>query len=371
MSTKVVHLTSAHPRFDTRIFVKMCSSLASMGFTTSLIVADGLGNCRKNNVSIVDVGAKQGGRISRMTKTVYKVYKAAVSEDADIYHLHDPELLLIALLLKRKGKKVIFDAHEDLPVQILSKPYLSPKLVKITSSVALYAEHFFCKRIDAVVTATPFIRDKFLKINSNSVDVNNYPKVDEFININTSNYLDRNTCCYIGGITKVRGIYEIVNAIEVCNTGAGLELAGTFSEANVERGVTRLKGWSKVKELGWIDRSGIVQVLARSFAGLVTLHPIQNYQDALPVKMFEYMAAGVPVIASNIALWKSIINEAKCGICVDPYSKYDIANAIDFLAENLDEAKEMGERGRAAVLEKYNWDIEENKLIDLYTRLLS
>ena len=120
------------------------------------------------------------------------------------------------------------------------------------------------------------------------------------------------------------------------------------------------------------------------FAGLVTRDKVLNYVEqfdialqpdvtayASPLKMFEYMAAGIPVIASNIALWEGIVSEVKCGICVDPYSKYDIANAIDFLAENLDEAKEMGERGRAAVLEKYNWDIEENKLVDLYTRLLS
>lgn len=370
MSTKVVHLTSAHPRSDTRIFVKMCSSLASMGFKTSLIVADGLGNCGKNNVSIIDVGAKQGGRISRMTKTVYKVYKAAVAEDADVYHLHDPELLSIALPLKWKGKKVIFDAHEDLPVQILSKPYLSARAAKVISKIAEVYESFLCKRIDAVVAATPFIRNKFLKVNSTTVDINNFPKVEEFVKIDTANFSQRESSCYIGGITKVRGIYEIVDAMSQSEANGRLLLAGNFLEKQVQNDVVKLEGWNNVDALGWLSREDIQTVLGRSFAGLVTLHPIENYKDALPVKMFEYMASGIPVIASNIKLWEDIIVGEECGLCVDPYSSNEISDAMNYLAKNLEVAKDMGARGREAVLKKYNWQIEESKLLQLYSKLI-
>lgn len=366
----ICHLTSAHPRYDTRIFIKMCISLATEGYDASLIVADGKGLELKNGVSIIDVGFKKGNRLSRMTRTVHKVYKAAVDLNADIYHMHDPELLLVALLLKRKGKKVIFDAHEDLPIQILSKPYLSPIVARVISKIAHYYESFLCKRIDAVVAATPFIRDKFLKINLTTVDINNFPKVEEFIRIDTTNFSQRESCCYIGGITKVRGIYEIVGAMPLSESNGNLLLAGNFLEKQVQNEVVELAGWTKVDELGWLNREGIQGVLGLSFAGLVTLHPIENYKDALPVKMFEYMASGIPVIASNIPLWKEIIETDNCGICVDPYSSGEISDAMNFLANNLEIAKQMGVRGRNAVLEKYNWQIEEAKLFHLYSTLI-
>lgn len=368
---KVVHLTSAHPRYDTRIFIKMCSSLIKSNYDTTLIVADGKGEELLNGVKIVDVGIESGGRIQRMTKSVSKVFKKALELDADLYHLHDPELMLIAIKLRKQGKKVVFDAHEDLPLQVLNKPYLNKFIAKLISSTVSIYESYVCKRIDAVVTATPFIRDKFLNINTNTVDVNNFPILSELSTLDTSNFHKRKNCCYVGGITKVRGIEEILLSLELLEDPIKLHLAGAFSEKSLEDTVKQHSSWNKVIEHGWLNREGISSIFIDSFAGLVTLHPIINYQDSLPVKMFEYMAAGIPVIYSNIPLWETIIKKEQCGISVDPYSPVDIGNAINYLASNLNEAKLMGDKGRQAVLEKYNWAIEEKKLLGLYQRLLS
>ena len=364
---KIAHLTSAHPRYDTRIFIKMCTSLAKHGYDVSLIVADGLGNEIKDNVAIFDVGAKTGGRLSRMTKTVKRVFDAALKLKADIYHLHDPELIPIGLKLKKFGKKVIFDAHEDLPKQILGKPYLNkPTKVVLSKAFTLY-EHWACPKFDAIIGATPFIRDKFLKINANTVDVNNFPLLDELAN--TSDWSKKlNEVAYVGDISKIRGIEEIILAMNDTH-GVKLNLAGKFGDKSLEDKVKNQQAWLRVNELGFLNRQQVNEVLAKSKAGLVTLYPVINYMDALPVKMFEYMAAGIPVIASNFPLWHEIVEGNQCGICVNPLDTNAISKAIQYFVENSIDAERMGKNGRRAVEEKYNWLIEEKKLLRLYEGL--
>ncbi|WP_350314685.1 glycosyltransferase [Pseudoalteromonas sp. TB43-MNA-CIBAN-0091] len=368
---KVAHLTSVHPRYDTRIFIKMCRSLSHVTQDVHLIVADGLGDEVVDGVQFWDCGERASSRFKRMIRSVRNVINKAIELDADIYHLHDPELLTYGLKLKKMGKIVIFDAHEDLPLQILSKPYLNPFVALLLSKSVSLVERYFCSRVDAVVAATPFIRDKFLKINKTVIDVNNYPILSEFSSLNKSDkFSEGSAVCYVGGITKVRGIVELVDSLSLLKKPLRLKLAGKFSEQKLERQVKKQAGWKCVSELGWLDREGIKDVLNNSFAGLVTLHPTINYKDALPVKMFEYMAAGLPVIYSNVPLWVDIINVENCGIAVDPLSPLDIAKAIDKLANDFGLAKEMGELGRKAVKEKYNWAIEEKKLLKLYRELL-
>lgn len=363
----IVHLTSAHPRYDTRIFVKQCCSLAKR-YNTYLVVADGKGNEVNNQVKILDVG-KFTGRKNRMLNAPKAIFEKALSLDAEIYHLHDPELIPIGLKLKKMGKKVFFDAHEDLPNQIMSKHYLNPISKKIIAFLVKAYEKYACSKLDGVVAATPFIRDKFLKINKNTIDINNYPKLEEFSSIPTDT-LKGNQVCYIGGLADVRGIVEMVQAINSIQSEAKLVLAGDFSDKNLEQSVMEMEGWEKVNFLGYVGRNEIKNTLASSVAGLVVLHPTRSYLDSLPVKMFEYMCAGIPVIASDFPLWRSIVNDAQCGVCVDPLKPYEIAKAIDYFINNPDKARVMGEQGRAAVVEKYNWSIEENKLLNFYSSIL-
>jgi glycosyltransferase involved in cell wall biosynthesis len=334
-----------------------------------LVVADGRGDDVCDGVIIFDVGYFVG-RLNRMFQTTRHVFHKAVELDADIYHLHDPELLPTGLKLKRLGKKVIFDSHEDVPKQLLGKPYLYPWLLRILSWGFTHFERYACMRLDAIVVATPWIKGKFLKINPCTIDINNFPMLEELASADDERE-ERTKVCYVGGIEAIRGAREIVRALESVQSGARLELAGKFSDPTLRAEVQQYKGWSRIDERGFVDRIGVRDLLGRSFAGLVTFLPVPNHIDAQPNKMFEYMSAGVPVIASNFPLWREIVEENACGICIDPSQPHEIAAAIDFLAKNPNQVKIMGENGRRAVLDRYNWAKEEKKLLNLYMSLSS
>jgi glycosyltransferase involved in cell wall biosynthesis len=361
---RIAHLTSAHPRNDTRIFIKQCRTLAAHGYDVTLVVADDKGDESRDGVRIVDAG-RLPGRLKRIFTTTRRVFDKAVALDADVYQLHDPELIPIGLRLKRRGKTVIFDSHEDVPRQLLGKPYLGTVSRQVLSQTFSWYQRYACARFDGIITATPFIRDTFLKINRNTIDVNNFPLIGE-LDAAVPWGQRRAEVCYIGGIGAIRGIREFVHAGALLHSPARLNLVGQFSEPAVEAEVKADPGWARVNELGVLDRAGVREVLKRSVAGVVGFHRLPNHVDAHPTKMFEYMSAGIPVIASDFPLWREIIEGNQCGVCVDPHDPQSIARAIDYLVSNPEQARRMGENGRKAVLEKYNWAVQATKLTDFY-----
>jgi glycosyltransferase involved in cell wall biosynthesis len=365
---RVAHLTSAHPRDDIRVFLKQCRSLARAGFETHLVVADGLGDAVVDGVRVHDVGAP-GGRLARMFHASRRVADRALGLGVDICHLHDPELLLHALRLRRAGKSVIFDAHEDVPRQLLGKPYLGQVRRQVLSWVFARFERFVSSRLDAVIGATPAIARRFQALNGLTVEVNNYPMPGELAFGSAEWTSGRNRVAYVGGIAQARGIREVVAALALTKSAVRLQLAGSFSESATEQAVKSDAGWAHVDELGMVSRGGVAELLARSVAGLVTFHDLPNHVDAQPNKMFEYMSAGIPVIASDFPLWREIVEGNRCGICVEPTDPAAIARAIDHLVTHPEEAAEMGRNGLLAVQSRYNWSVEEAKLIDLYQRL--
>lgn len=363
---KICHLTSAHKADDVRIFHKECSSLAKNGFDVYLVVA----NCEEtliNGVHIINAKAPTSGRFTRILNTSRIVYKKALELNADIYQIHDPELLPYALKLKRKGKKVIYDAHEDVPKQILGKFWIN-KYLRTTVAMAFKKyENRVAKQLDYILTATPFIRDRFSKINSSCIDINNFPLLTE-LSTATDWSKKKNEVCYIGAISEIRGINQFIDSLHFLKS-VKANVAGTFSPENIRDKIESKPGWQNVQDHGYVGRAETMKIMAKSKIGIVTFLPLPNHVDAQPNKMFEYMSASIPVVASNFPLWRDIIEKNNCGICVDPEKPKDIAEAISSLLNDDQKAEQLGKNGHQAVINQYNWEVEEKKLISIYIGL--
>jgi glycosyltransferase involved in cell wall biosynthesis len=364
---KICHLTSAHAnRYDTRIFLKECITLAK-SYTVVLIVADGKKNEVKNKVEIIDVGKKNTNKYLHFIFTSYSVFRKAFKLKADLYHIHDPELIPYAFMLTLLGKKVIYDIHEYLPLQILSKQYIPKILRKPISLFFDLLEKLLAKFITAVVVALPPLYEKFLKYNGNTVLVNNYPFKNELMQ-NQEKTQNSNSIIFIGGITPIRGLKFVIDALKIADVN--LILAGSFSSDTYRNECESSSGWINTVELGFVPRENLVSELSKSFAGMVTYLDVPNHRNAQPTKLFEYMSVGIPVIASDFPYWKQIVEGNQCGICVDPTNPVDIAKSILYLKKHPQAASEMGENGRNAVLTRYNWENESIKLTNLYHKII-
>lgn len=365
-NVKICHMTSAHNRYDVRIFRKECKSLANNGYDVALIVNDSKDDEIIDNIKIISTKFKYKNRIDRMLNSRKYILKKAIEVNADIYHFHDPELLPLCNKLRRIGKKIIFDSHEDVPKQIIDKYWIPKILRNIASELYTAYEKYSVKKYDAVISVTPHVVERFKKTNLNSILITNYPIISE---IQQREKNSKNIICFAGGISTQWNHDIIIAAIENIDDIEYL-LAG---DGNIEY-LNKLKtipGWRKVKYLGRISQDEVKGIYSKSVAGMAL-----NYSNQAKgigtlgnTKMFEYMEASLPVICTDYKLWKEIIIEYNCGICVEPNNVKQIETAICFIINNKEESIKMGQEGRRAVEEKFNWNIEEQKLLELYEHL--
>lgn len=366
-------MSSAHDSLDTRIFAKECRSLAATGYEVVLLAQHDQSEEVVDGVTIRGLPAPEG-RWERMSGTTRRLLRRALREDADLYHFHDPELAPVGLWLKLTGRTVVWDVHEDLPKQIMHKEWIPGPLRWLVSATARLFEGLLAEIFDAVVAATPSIGERF--DGARVRVVNNYPRLGDLAPAaNDRGRTDDGERCevvYTGSITRIRGIRQMLAAVDHASGDRELRLAmaGRFSPPELRDEVALEPGWSHVEFHGWVSQDEVFRLLRRARAGLVVFQPAPNHVEAQPNKLFEYMGAGLPVIASDFPLWRKLIVEnVRCGLVVDPTSPAEIAEGISWILRNPTAAEEMGRRGREAVEDRFNWKSEEEKLIGLYEEL--
>jgi len=365
---RVVHLTSVHDAFDNRIFHRECRALAKAGYDV-VIVGPAARDTTTNGIRVRAV-RRARNRLERITLTALAVYRRALAEKGAIYHFHDPELIPIGMLLRLGGKQVVYDVHEDVPADLADKTWL-PRQVRSAAAAAAHVVSRAAERaFSGLVPAWPNIARRFRP--ENTVVVQNYPILEDLVVERAAPYQERApVAVYMGGLGATRGIAELVAAMndEAMPADARLVLVGAFESEAFASKVRAMPGWSKVDERGWLDGDDLWHTVAGARVGVVTLSRTRAFVETMPTKLYEYMALGLPIVASDFPAWREVVAGSRCGLLVDPRDCGAIARAIAYLLRNAHEASEMGARGRAAVREHYNWETESRKLLALYDRL--
>lgn len=350
---RIVHVTTVHKPFDVRIFHKQCVTLAKAGHWVALVQQGDTAEVR-HGVEIIPLPTS-GGRAARMTRGVWRAVERVRDLRPDVVHFHDVEFIWGALLLKIGGHRVVYDVHEDVIKDLEDKRYLPrwtiPPLRVAVSLFERLAELSF----DRLVPATSSIAQRFPGERTHLI--RNTPILGEMDDPNAPPFAQRPRAVgYLGGLAAFNGPREMVAAMGRIGptTEATLIMGGRFPEPDIEAETRAMPGWRRVDFRGWVDRAEIRKIFATLRAGLVVYQPTPNVTVSEPNKFFEFLSAGIPLIASNFPIWRDFVEAHGCGICVDPTDPEAIAEAIAHLLDHPKEAEEMGRRGRDLVLKDFN-----------------
>jgi glycosyltransferase involved in cell wall biosynthesis len=366
----ICHFTVAHRPKDNRIYENECISLVNAGYDVT-IVAPGQINEISNNIKIISFKSNFNP-LFRIFYGAPMAYKIALNLNADIYHIHDIELFKYGIKLKKLGKKIIFDSHEDWEayandikwIPIFIKKFITEKIKK---NYKKYLNEF-----DGIITVSPHIQVKLEKYCKKVHLISNFPKITttNLLEFSYLDYLTRENSLFYSGTVSNQEV--ILNAIQNINF-IKYNIAGNFSK-KIQSTLKKFSAWKKIIYFGFLSKTELEKIALKSTIAITLLHyhsnVSNNYGTLGNTKFFEYMKFGLPIICTDFILWKNnVIDKYNCGICVNPYDKVAVEKAIKYLLENKQEAYTMGQNGQKAFYNEFNWSTQEIVLLELYNSI--
>ena len=372
---KVCHVCSSHRSDDSRVFHKECRSLAQEGYEVHLIATDkNVNSYDSSNVRIHPLPA-QRSRFQRLSRR-WKVADIAARLSADLYHVHEPELL--GPVLDRVGNRpVIYDAHESYADVLGQRRWIPRPFRPLATALWKKIEPRLVRKCRAVITVTEPLAEPYLRMHECVEIIRNFPDLSggEFTVVPA--HERRQSCVFAGSLVEDRNLKNMVLAIGLLrkrNIILELWLAGEWESPAYQEAIQNLAAKegvaNQVRYSGILSHKEAVMLESQASIGMVTLLPIRNSLNSLPIKAFECMALGLPIVYSDFPLLQTYIGKHSVGLAVDPHDTVQIADALEYLLENTHIAQEMGQMGRRAVEEKYNWSCEGARLLDLYREIL-
>ena len=373
---KICMSTTVHQPFDTRVFHKESKSLQKAGHEVTLIApSDTASKKIVDGIQVITI-KKPSSKILHPI-TMLRVFIVGLRQDCDVYHCHEPGSLFVCMLLKLiRRKKLVYDAHEHYPGLIAENSFFPKFAYKPIFNICDISEKLLSSYSDYIITVDKVLASKFKDLNRKICEINNYPKLEIFTNTETDESNLDGSIIYVGGLTKIRGVLEtILSFKEILNKipDSKLVFVGSFISSDYEKMIFDYCHKHNLENniifVGQIAHDKVIDHIKKASVSVALLQPNPRYELAIPVKLFEYMGSGKPVIISNFEFNTKLVNEVKCGFAVDPTDIQAISKAILWLLEHPEEAKQMGENGRRAVEETYNWENMEKRLFEVYKEL--
>lgn len=365
----ICYITTVHYRYDTRVYLKLAKYFANIGYNVVLIVADGLGDITSGSLKIIDVG-KPKSRFFRVLKQIKVLYKLLRLGHFDNYHLHDPELLFLGIILKCTGLKVIYDVHELVYFDILEKDWIhNQKLRKYVARLYNIIEHICFNLFDFIILAEEGYKNyyfpKYSKYINKFIIVRNFPIQDEnTVRIKTKRISGESLkLIYVGSISANRGILEVIRSLSLVSKPVIFKIIGRWEDSHFFDKCKNEPNWKYIEYVGHIKSSEVGEHIAQADIGICTLHPEKNYLFTMPVKSFEYMVNGLPIIMSDFPFWKEFYKDF--ALFANPCNVESIACTIntiimdDYLFQKLS-------NNVLNKVEQFRWENEANNLLRYY-----
>ena len=331
---RVLHISTVHKRTDVRIFRKQVVTLALQGYDMSLLIFDGNGDCLSGGVKIFD-GGKFRSRLRRMAFGWFRVWRfLSGNNEFDVIHFHDPELLFLTPIFRFYGRNVIYDSHEDLMKQIQSKPYIPSSIRFVVAKSAGHIERILSSWVDYVVCVSQSSCERFRSYGRKAEVITNAPILDGTGDQNALDLTDRlpkDFIVYVGAVSYIRGALEMLHIAAELENGVKLLVVGSANEHGLRSALedaSNVSGANMVF-LGQRSAAEVKAICGKAKAGIIFFHPVPNHLDAVPNKLYEYMAMGLPIFSSRFGAASRTVVDVGAGEIVDITNTRRVAAQIN------------------------------------------
>ena len=365
---KVCVVAPVHNCNDVRVFHKVAKTLAEQNYYVILYA-----RCE-------DAGWKDGvyiksvPNLGKYLRMLYLpiLFVQLILERAKVYHFNNPDTLPLAIVMKKMGYKVIYDTHEDFSQRIMTKEWIPFGLRTYVANIVTRLEKYLAVKADAFFVTQNELVEKYtgstLLLNAPIVD-NDF--IERVVHQSDKIIKDRLMVVYAGHtISYERGIEQMIDAINIVNKeiDVGFWLIGNIDNSYLEK-ISKLEGFKYVEYLGYLDYEKAMSYVHKADIGLVTILDVADHKNTSANKIYEYMLFETPFIASNFEKWQNELKGLNAGVFVDPSKPREISNSILSMI-NDNNLSFMFINGKDYINDKFNWDIESQKLTKVYQGLV-